>query len=53
MGIQNMDYLIADPNLIYSNEKELYSEKFHITNSESNEFIEEFIDDLKIKGFLI
>ena len=27
MGIQNMDYLIADPNLIYSNEKELYSEK--------------------------
>lgn len=33
--------------------KELYSEKFHITNSESNEFIEEFIDDLKIKGFLI
>ena len=27
IGIQNMDYLIADPNLIYSNEKELYSEK--------------------------
>jgi len=33
--------------------KALYSEKFQISNSESNEFIEEFIDDLKIKGFLI
>ena len=33
--------------------KELYSEKFQITYSESNEFIEEFIDDLKTKGFLI
>ncbi len=27
MGIKNMDYLIADKNLIYSNEEELYSEK--------------------------
>ncbi len=27
MGIKNMDYLIADKNLIYSDEKELYSEK--------------------------
>jgi len=27
MGIKNMDYLIADPNLIFSDEKKLYSEK--------------------------
>ena len=33
--------------------KELYSEKFQISNSKSNEFIDEFIDDLKTKGFLI
>ena len=33
--------------------KESYSEKFQISNSKSNEFIDEFIDDLKTKGFLI
>ena len=27
MGIKNMDYLISDPNLIFPEEKELYSEK--------------------------
>ena len=27
MGIKNMDYLISDPNLIYENEHNLYSEK--------------------------
>ena len=27
LGFKNMDYLIADPNLIYSNEEKLYSEK--------------------------
>ena len=32
--------------------KKLYSEKFQINDSESNEFINEFIDDLKNKGFL-
>ena len=26
-GLKNMDYIISDPNLIYSNEKNLYSEK--------------------------
>ena len=26
-GIENMDYIITDPNLIYENEKNLYSEK--------------------------
>ena len=26
-GVENMDYIIADPNLIYKNEKNLYSEK--------------------------
>ena len=45
-------------NLIMANDelqkiKELYSEKFHITNSESDIFIEEFINDLKTKGFLV
>ena len=33
--------------------KKLYSEKFQICISESNVFIDEFIEDLKIKGFLI
>ena len=27
LGIKNMDYLIADPNLVYANEHEMYSEK--------------------------
>ena len=27
LGFKNMDYLIADPNLIYTNEEKLYSEK--------------------------
>ena len=26
-GLENMDYIITDPNLIYENEKDLYSEK--------------------------
>ena len=26
-GVENMDYIIADPNLIFENEKNLYSEK--------------------------
>ena len=26
-GLENMDYIISDPNLIYENEKDLYSEK--------------------------
>lgn len=26
-GVENMDYIIADPNLIFKNEKNLYSEK--------------------------
>ena len=26
-GLENMDYIISDPNLIYENEKNLYSEK--------------------------
>ena len=26
-GLKNMDYIITDPNLIYENEKDLYSEK--------------------------
>ena len=29
-GLENMDYIITDPNLIYENEKNLYSEKFYI-----------------------
>ena len=43
--------LMADDEL--QTIKKLYSEKFQISNSESNEFIDEFIDDLKTKGFLI
>ena len=30
MGFKNMDYLIADPNLIYVDEQSLYSEKNNI-----------------------
>ena len=26
-GLKNMDYIIADPNLIYENEKDLYAEE--------------------------
>ena len=26
-GLKNMDYIISDPNLIYPNEQNLYSEK--------------------------
>ena len=33
--------------------KELYSEKFMITEDESDIFINEFVNELKTKGFLV
>lgn len=33
--------------------KELYSEKFKITNGEGDIFIDEFVNELKNKGFLV
>ena len=57
LGLNNVDYLISDPNLIKENEKDLYSEKILLmpkiwnAMSKPNELPE--IEDLPVKNNLI